>query len=117
MAAVHSEDGFARYHVDGIRLRVDFTEGEHQRVTVGFCFGDRFAADTAKGVDGIATVAHWRRAGMVRLAGEGDGVATLSDYGVDHADRLLVGFQHATLLNMQLYEGFNIPAWRQRSGG
>lgn len=68
-------------------------------------------------MDGVATVAHWRRAGMVRLAGEGDGVATLSDNSVDHADRLLVGFQHATLLNMQLYEGFNIPARRQWGSG
>ncbi len=68
-------------------------------------------------MDGVATVAHWRRAGMVRLAVKGDGVATLSDNGVDHADRLLVGFQHATLLNMQFYEGFNIPARLQRGGG
>ena len=117
MAAVHGKDRFTRHHVDRIRLRVDFTESKHQRVAVGFRFGDGFAADAAESMDGVAAVAHWGGAGMVRLAVEGNGVAALTDDGVDHADGLLVGFQHAALFDMQFNEGFNIPARRQRGGG
>ena len=54
---------------------------------------------------------------MVGLAGEGDGVAALSNDGIDHADGLLIGFQYPALFDMQLDEGFNIPARRQRGGG
>ena len=117
MAAVHGKDRFTRHHVDRIRLRVDFTESKHQRVAVGFRFGDGFAADAAESMDGVAAVAHWGGAGMVRFAVEGNGVAALTDDGVDHADGLLVGFQHAALFDMQFNEGFNIPARRQRGGG
>ena len=97
MTAIDREGRFSWHHVDGVRLRLDLTKGQYQRIAMLFGFLDRLAADATESVNGIATVAQRRCTRMVGFAVQRYRVATLSYNGADDAYRLGIAFKHATL--------------------